>query len=211
MSREIRRKPFPNGEDWTTLYWLRSTETVWRRVEHTCAALTFSFSDLPDGGAGHFAQTVIELKKRYLHSDAPVLDIYLFIYFSEHDRSPSLLVECLTPDFRGNKNVETVQELQWYHRSFISLKNWNSLTLLFRLVRDPRANYRQSIDVLVHAKTLRPDLITKTSIMLGLGEMDEQIFKMMKEVRDADVDFLTLGQYMQPTKRHVKVRHLNRN
>ncbi|XP_065827943.1 lipoyl synthase, mitochondrial-like [Oscarella lobularis] len=136
--------------------------------------------DLPDGGAGHFAQTVIELKKR----------------------SPSLLVECLTPDFRGDKNaiaticrsgldvfahnVETVQELQW-------------------LVRDPRANYRQSIDVLVHAKTLRPDLITKTSIMLGLGETDEQIFKTMKEVRDAGVDCLTLGQYMQPTKRHLKV------
>uniref|UniRef100_A0A8D2BAX9 lipoyl synthase n=1 Tax=Sciurus vulgaris TaxID=55149 RepID=A0A8D2BAX9_SCIVU len=118
------------------------------------------------------------------------------------ERNPKILVECLTPDFRGDlkaiekvalsgldvyaHNVETVPELQ-------------------RKVRDPRANFYQSIRVLKHAKEVQPDLISKTSIMLGLGENDEQIYATMKALREADVDCLTLGQYMQPTKRHLKV------
>ncbi|XP_035968034.1 lipoyl synthase, mitochondrial isoform X3 [Halichoerus grypus] len=116
--------------------------------------------------------------------------------------NPKILVECLTPDFRGDlkaiekvalsgldvyaHNVETVPELQ-------------------RKVRDPRANFNQSLRVLKHAKEVRPDVISKTSIMLGLGENDEQVYATMKALREADVDCLTLGQYMQPTKRHLKV------
>ncbi|XP_055981511.1 lipoyl synthase, mitochondrial isoform X2 [Sorex fumeus] len=116
--------------------------------------------------------------------------------------NPKILVECLTPDFRGDltavgkvalsgldvyaHNVETVPELQ-------------------RKVRDPRANFDQSLRVLKHAKEVRPDVISKTSIMLGLGESDEQVYATMKALREADVDCLTLGQYMQPTKRHLKV------
>uniref|UniRef100_A0A8C6MNE5 Lipoic acid synthetase n=1 Tax=Moschus moschiferus TaxID=68415 RepID=A0A8C6MNE5_MOSMO len=72
-------------------------------------------------------------------------------------------------------------------------------------VRDPRANFDQSLRVLKHAKEVRPDVISKTSIMLGLGENDEQVYATMKALREADVDCLTLGQYMQPTKRHLKV------
>uniref|UniRef100_A0A8C9DWQ8 Lipoic acid synthetase n=1 Tax=Phocoena sinus TaxID=42100 RepID=A0A8C9DWQ8_PHOSS len=72
-------------------------------------------------------------------------------------------------------------------------------------VRDPRANFDQSLRILKHAKEVRPDVISKTSIMLGLGENDEQVYAMMKVLREADVDCLTLGQYMQPTKRHLKV------
>nr|KAF6500679.1 lipoic acid synthetase [Molossus molossus] len=72
-------------------------------------------------------------------------------------------------------------------------------------VRDPRANFDQSLRVLKHAKEVRPDVISKTSIMLGLGEVDEQVYATMKALREADVDCLTLGQYMQPTKRHLKV------
>uniref|UniRef100_A0A8C9KS47 Lipoic acid synthetase n=1 Tax=Panthera tigris altaica TaxID=74533 RepID=A0A8C9KS47_PANTA len=72
-------------------------------------------------------------------------------------------------------------------------------------VRDPRANFNQSLRVLQHAKEVRPDVISKTSIMLGLGENDEQVYATMKALREADVDCLTLGQYMQPTKRHLKV------
>uniref|UniRef100_A0A8C6F4P8 lipoyl synthase n=1 Tax=Monodon monoceros TaxID=40151 RepID=A0A8C6F4P8_MONMO len=118
------------------------------------------------------------------------------------ERNPKILVECLTPDFRGDlkaiekvalsgldvyaHNVETVPELQ-------------------RKVRDPRANFDQSLRILKHAKEVRPDVISKTSIMLGLGENDEQVYAMMKVLREADVDCLTLGQYMQPTKRHLKV------
>ncbi|XP_066173225.1 lipoyl synthase, mitochondrial isoform X1 [Sylvia atricapilla] len=136
--------------------------------------------DMPDGGAEHFAKTVLHLK----------------------ERNPKILVECLTPDFRGDlkavekvalsgldvyaHNVETVPELQ-------------------RKVRDPRANFEQSIRVLKHAKEVQPGVISKTSIMLGLGETDEQIYSTMKLLREADVDCLTLGQYMQPTKRHLKV------
>ncbi|XP_077735380.1 lipoyl synthase, mitochondrial isoform X3 [Canis aureus] len=116
--------------------------------------------------------------------------------------NPKILVECLTPDFRGDlkaiekvalsgldvyaHNIETVPELQ-------------------RKVRDPRANFSQSLRVLKHAKEVRPDVISKTSIMLGLGENDEQVYATMKALREVDVDCLTLGQYMQPTKRHLKV------
>uniref|UniRef100_A0A8C3E8T9 Lipoyl synthase, mitochondrial n=1 Tax=Corvus moneduloides TaxID=1196302 RepID=A0A8C3E8T9_CORMO len=74
-----------------------------------------------------------------------------------------------------------------------------------RKVRDPRANFEQSVRVLKHAKEVQPGVISKTSIMLGLGETDEQIYSTMKLLREADVDCLTLGQYMQPTKRHLKV------
>uniref|UniRef100_A0A2K5WF78 lipoyl synthase n=1 Tax=Macaca fascicularis TaxID=9541 RepID=A0A2K5WF78_MACFA len=118
------------------------------------------------------------------------------------ERNPKILVECLTPDFRGDlkaiekvalsgldvyaHNVETVPELQ-------------------SKVRDPRANFDQSLHVLKHAKKVQPDVISKTSIMLGLGENDEQVYATMKALREADVDCLTLGQYMQPTRRHLKV------
>ncbi|RXN25561.1 lipoyl mitochondrial [Labeo rohita] len=136
--------------------------------------------DIPDGGAEHFAKTVSNLK----------------------ERNPKILVECLTPDFRGDlaavekialsgldvyaHNVETVRDLQ-------------------RHVRDPRANFDQSLSVLRHAKKVKPSVLTKTSIMLGLGETDAQIHAALKELWDAGVDCLTLGQYMQPTKRHLKV------
>ncbi|KAM9819923.1 lipoyl synthase, mitochondrial [Syngnathus typhle] len=136
--------------------------------------------DIADGGAEHFAKTVSHLK----------------------ERNSQILVECLTPDFRGDlaavekialsgldvyaHNVETVRELQ-------------------RHVRDPRANFDQSLSVLKHAKKVNPALLTKTSIMLGLGETDQQIHNTLAELREAAVDCLTLGQYMQPTKRHLKV------
>lgn len=136
--------------------------------------------DLPDQGSAHFAQTVREIKRL----------------------NPMMYVECLTPDFRGDDkcvetvatsgldvfahNVETVKRLQW-------------------LVRDPRANYDQSIGVLVKAKKYNPKLVTKTSIMLGLGETDDEILRTMEDLRENNVDCLTFGQYMQPTKRHLKV------
>uniref|UniRef100_A0A8C3LEC7 lipoyl synthase n=1 Tax=Chrysolophus pictus TaxID=9089 RepID=A0A8C3LEC7_CHRPC len=118
------------------------------------------------------------------------------------ERNSKIVVECLTPDFRGDlkavekvalsgldvyaHNVETVPELQ-------------------RKVRDPRANFEQSVRVLQHAKEVQPRVISKTSLMLGLGETHEQVLSTMKLLREAGVDCLTLGQYMQPTKRHLKV------
>lgn len=137
--------------------------------------------DLADGGSSHIAQTVTEIKRL----------------------QPSMLVECLTPDFAGDlkavekvvesgldvfaHNVETVEELQKY-------------------VRDARAGYQQSLRVLQHAKVHKPQLVTKTSIMLGLGEKDDEVLSAMEDLRKIDVDCLTLGQYMQPTKRHLKVQ-----
>lgn len=88
-------------------------------------------------------------------------------------------------------------------------KNPNIFTFLVRRltpgVRDPRAKYDQSLSTLKHAKQKNPALITKSSVMLGLGEADQEIFEAMKDLRNAGVEALTFGQYMQPTKRHLKV------
>lgn len=136
--------------------------------------------DLPDQGSGHFARTVRTIKK---------LD-------------PGLIVEILTPDFRGDRelilqladslpdvfahNVETVERLQ-------------------KTVRDPRANYQQSISVLEMVKKHDPTRFTKTSLMLGLSETDEEIMQTLKDLRAVDCDVVTFGQYLQPTERHLKV------
>jgi len=84
-------------------------------------------------------------------------------------------------------NIETVKDLHW-------------------LVRDPRAHYQQTLDVLKHAKVYKPDIVTKTSLMLGFGETDEEVMQTLKDLRAHDVDCVTLGQYMQPTRRHLKVK-----
>lgn len=83
--------------------------------------------------------------------------------------------------------------------------NIETVEALTPFVRDRRAGYRQTLGVLEAAKTIRPSVITKTSIMLGLGETDEQVEQTMKDLRNIGVDCLTLGQYMQPTSRHLKV------
>ncbi|XP_078042463.1 lipoyl synthase, mitochondrial isoform X2 [Augochlora pura] len=135
--------------------------------------------DLNDGGASHIAETVKELKKR-----------------------SNILVECLVPDFRGNENcIATIVD----SNLDVFAHNIETIERLTPFVRDRRAQYRQSLHVLKTAKKLNPELITKSSIMLGLGETDEEIEQTMKDLRDIGVDAVTLGQYMQPTKRHLKV------
>ncbi|XP_053994151.1 lipoyl synthase, mitochondrial [Hylaeus anthracinus] len=135
--------------------------------------------DLTDGGANHIAETVKEIKKR-----------------------SNILVECLVPDFRGNQNsIATIVD----SNLDVFAHNIETIERLTPFVRDRRAEYRQSLNVLKTAKTLNPELITKSSIMLGLGETDEEIERTMKDLRDVGVGALTLGQYMQPTKRHLKV------
>lgn len=156
--------------------------------------------DMEDGGAGHFATTV-QLTKQ---------------------SRPDLLVECLVSDFAGNltsvatlamsgldvyaHNMETVRRLQPY-------------------VRDRRAAYDQSLSVLKHAKLTNPSLYTKTSLMLGLGETEEEVIQTMRDLRNIDVDVITfgklkhalsihsililflinLGQYLRPTEHHLSV------
>jgi lipoic acid synthetase len=141
--------------------------------------------DLADGGAAHFAETVRELKRL----------------------KPSLLVECLTPDFKGD--TAAIAELACSGLDVFA-HNVETVERLQRRVRDPRAGYIQTLQVLRDAKRLAAErsgrkLYTKTSIMLGLGETDDEIVDAMLDCRDAGVDIFTLGQYLQPTARHLPV------
>ncbi|KAH9746874.1 Lipoyl synthase [Citrus sinensis] len=143
--------------------------------------------DIPDGGSGHFARTVKAMKKQ----------------------KPDIMVECLTSDFRGDlRAVETLV------RSGLDVfaHNIETVKRLQRIVRDPRAGYEQSLEVLKHAKLSKKGLITKSSIMLGLGESDDDLKEAMADLRSIDVDILTLGQYLQlviflqPTPLHLTVK-----
>jgi len=136
--------------------------------------------DIPDGGSGHFATTVDLIKYN----------------------KPELLVECLVSDFRGDlKAVEklALSGLDVYAHNVETVKRLQSF------VRDPRAGYEQSLSTLKHAKTVKPDLYTKTSLMLGLGETDEEVIQTMKDLRAIDVDVVTFGQYLRPTEHHLSV------
>jgi len=136
--------------------------------------------DIPDGGAQHFAYTVQLLKQK----------------------KPELLVECLVSDFQGMLgSVETLATsgLDVYAH------NVETVERLQKFVRDHRAGYQQSLSTLEHAKKIKPDLYTKTSIMLGLGETDEEVLQTMKDLRAIDVDVVTFGQYLRPTENHLSV------
>lgn len=137
--------------------------------------------DLPDGGAGHFAKTVREIKAR----------------------RPDVVVEALIPDFQGDPEaVRTVVD------AGVDVLDHNIETVerLQSKVRDRRANYAQSLGVLRGAKRHRADLYTKSSIMVGLGETRDEILETMRDLRDADVDIVTLGQYLRPSDWHLSVQ-----
>jgi lipoic acid synthetase len=135
--------------------------------------------DLADQGAGHFADTIRAIK----------------------ERDPSILVECLVPDFQGEErlvrqildagpdvfahNIETVERLQWP-------------------VRDRRAGYEQSLSVLRQAER-ESDVFTKTSLMLGVGEYAHEVYQTMSDLREVGVDVVTFGQYLQPSRSHLDV------
>jgi len=136
--------------------------------------------DLDDGGASHYAECVREIKKL----------------------NPDTAVEALTPDFNGVKeHVELVVDSGLE----VFAQNVETVRRLTYPVRDPRAGYDQSIEVLRHAKAHRPSVLTKTSLMLGLGERDNEILQTMHDLRRANVDVLTLGQYLRPTPNHLPV------
>ena len=134
--------------------------------------------DLEDGGAEHFAKTISMIKKY----------------------NPGILIECLIPDFANNieslrivinsglnvlaHNVETVERLTWK-------------------VRDPRSSYTQSLEVLKNIKNINNSMLTKSSIMLGLGEEDKEVIETMNDLRGEKVDMLTIGQYLQPSSLHI--------
>tara|TARA_B110000503_G_scaffold20798_1_gene31465 strand:+ start:29135 stop:30124 length:990 start_codon:yes stop_codon:yes gene_type:complete len=136
--------------------------------------------DLPDGGAAHYAACVKQV----------IAD------------NPDTAVEALTPDFLGAlKDVETVLD----SGIVVFAQNIETVRRLTHPVRDPRAGYQQTLDVLSHAKTYRPEVLTKTSLMLGLGETEAEIKACMDDLRTASVDILTLGQYLQPTLNHYPI------
>ena len=136
--------------------------------------------DLEDEGAGHFAETVRLIK----------------------ERDPKLLVEVLTPDFKGKRElVKKIVDA----KPDVFAHNLETVESLTPKVRDPRAGYQQSLDVLKMVKEFDPSRYTKSSLMLGLGESDEEVFKCMKDLRDVGCDVLTFGQYLQPARRHLKV------
>jgi lipoic acid synthetase len=136
--------------------------------------------DLADGGSGHFAQTVREILRL----------------------SPQMLVECLTGDFGGRLEGAAEVAASGLH---VYAHNVETVQRLTPHVRDHRAGYKQSLSVLEHVKTNYPSLITKSSIMLGCGETDDEVLQTFKDLRAAGVECVTLGQYMRPTKRHMKV------
>jgi len=136
--------------------------------------------DLADGGAGHYAACVREIKKM----------------------NPETAVEALTPDFNGVlSDVETIVD----SGLDVFAQNVETVKRLTHAVRDPRAGYEQTIAVLAHAKQYRPGVLTKTSLMLGLGEEDREVLRAMHDLREAGVDILTLGQYLRPTPNHLPV------
>ncbi len=136
--------------------------------------------DLADGGAGHYAATVQAVKTA----------------------NPETAVEALTPDFLGDLAAIEVLVDSGIE---VFAQNVETVERLTHPVRDPRAGYQQTLDVLAHAKRYRPDVITKTSLMLGLGETEEELQQCMDDLRAHDVDVLTLGQYLQPTRNHFPI------
>lgn len=136
--------------------------------------------DLPDGGAGHYADCIRAIKAR----------------------TPEVVVEALTPDFDA---VPAYVERVVDSGLEVFAQNVETVERLTHRVRDSRAGYRKTLEVLAHAKRHRPDILTKTSLMLGLGETEEEILQTFDDLRAIGVDIVTLGQYLRPTRNHLPV------
>lgn len=136
--------------------------------------------DLADAGAHHVAETIMKIKQK----------------------APTMLVEALVGDHGGDFEMVKVVAKSGLD---VFAHNIETVEALTPFVRDRRAKFRQSLEVLRIAKEAQPELITKTSIMLGLGETEEQIWHALRELRANNVDVVTFGQYMRPTKRHMAV------
>jgi lipoic acid synthetase len=136
--------------------------------------------DLPDGGAAHFSQTIIEIKQR----------------------NPEMLIEVLTPDFRGDTNA--IRRVVDAHPDVFA-HNIETVERLQSKARDRRANYHQSLNVLRTIKEMDSSIYTKSSLMLGIGETDEEVTQSMRDLRTVGVDLLAIGQYLRPSSWHMEV------
>jgi lipoic acid synthetase len=135
--------------------------------------------DLPDGGSAHYARCIGEIRAR----------------------APRTVVETLIPDYRGSD----LEALMAAGPDVLS-HNVEVVSRLQRRIRDPRCSFERSLETLRGAKRLAPDVFTKSSLMLGLGETHAEVVESLHALRDAGVEFLTLGQYLRPTAQHAPVR-----
>jgi lipoic acid synthetase len=136
--------------------------------------------DLADGGAEHYAQTVKAIK----------------------ELNPDTAVEALTPDFKGlSSSIDTLVNCGLE----VFAQNVETVKRLTHPVRDIRAGYEQTLEVLAESKRINPKVLTKTSLILGLGETDAEIEETMDDLISNNVDILTLGQYLRPTLNHLPV------
>ena len=136
--------------------------------------------DLPDAGAQHFASCIEQI----------------------HAFNPKTMVEVLIPDFSGNEDLlQVVVEA----KPEVLAHNVECIERLTRTVRDPRAGYKQSLEVLENAKKQGAQF-TKSSIMVGIGEERDEVLASMQDLRDVGVDFLTVGQYLRPSEKHLKLQ-----
>jgi lipoic acid synthetase len=158
----------------------RVAEAVRRMGLKHAVVTSVDRDDLPDGGAGLFAATIRKI----------------------HELNPDCAVEVLTPDFQGkNEQIETVMAA----RPEIFNHNIETVERVFPRVRPGRSRYRVSLRVLARAKELAPGGLTKSGLMVGLGEETQEIVQTMRDLRASGVDILTIGQYLQPTARHVRI------
>lgn len=135
--------------------------------------------DLPDGGSHHFAETVCQVRSAL----------------------PDARVEVLTPDFCGDLDAVARVLDAGPH---VFNHNMETVRRLYARVR-PQADYRRSLEVLRFAKSHRPDALTKSGLMVGLGECPEEVQELLRDICEADVDVATIGQYLQPTRRNLRV------
>ncbi len=137
--------------------------------------------DLRDGGAGHFASCIRETRQR----------------------NPNILIEVLVPDFRGR--MEPALEALAADAPDVFNHNLENVPRLYREVR-PGSDYAWSLQLLQRYKQARPDVLTKSGLMLGMGESIDEVVQVLKDMREHDVDMLTLGQYLQPSRHHFPVK-----
>jgi lipoic acid synthetase len=157
----------------------RVAEAVMRMKLKHVVITAVARDDVPDGGALHFARTIEAIR----------------------ERDPEIIIEVLVPDFNGkDDSLRTVLEAAPH----IFNHNLETVERLTPVVRS-RAKYKLSLEFLARAKELRPDITTKSGIMLGLGETETEVFQAMDDLREHGVEVLTMGQYLRPTPQHLPV------
>lgn len=154
-------------------------------IEHAVITVV-NRDDIRDGGADHFRRCVQAV----------------------HDRSPEVTLELLSSDLGGD--MSALSHLLDSSPLSVFAHNVECVPSLDGKVRDPRASFDQSIAILREAKILRPDILTKSGLMVGIGERDDEVVTTMERLRDAGVDLLTIGQYLQPSWRHLEVERFVR-